>query len=157
MAELSEREGEKDWDLHHLCDNCARELGLPHPKLGDALLVLPPIPLFSTKGSDLACEACGLRFNDFRRAGRVGCEKCYDSFAEPLEEILQKAHAGQSRHVGRGPGASGEVACRRDELAALHRRLKTAIATEAYEEAARLRDLIRGFEEESTPASDASP
>ena len=84
---------------------------------------------------------------EFRRGGRLGCEKCYEAMSPFRTEILEKAHAGKSRHVGRGPGRAGEEAGRRDDLDALQRRLKAAVDSEAYEEAARLRDRIRKLEE----------
>ena len=142
VAETVEREGKSSWDIQHLCDSCAHELGLPHAKTLDAFFQTLPI------GSvvDTKCSQCGLRVSDFRRTGRLGCEKCYEAFREPLAEVLEKAQGGKIKHVGRVPGMTGEEASRREDLAALQRKLKQAIEAEAYEDAARLRDKIRAID-----------
>ena len=57
-----------------------------------------------------------------------------------------KGAGGKTKHVGRVPGMTGEEASRREDLAALQRKLKQAIEAEAYEDAARLRDKIRAID-----------
>ena len=145
VAEAVEHDGERIFEFQHLCDSCAREVGLPHAKTLDPLLLFQPLQL-ATKEVDSACPQCSLRLSEFRRTGRLGCEKCYDAFKGILREVLEKAHTGKSKHVGRGPGPGGEEGGRRDDLEALQRRLRAAIESEAYEEAARLRDRIKTLE-----------
>jgi len=149
LAESVERDGEKSWDFQDLCDACAREMGLPHAKLMDPLVLFQPFQFQTMREADAACSQCGLKLSEFRRGGRLGCEKCYEAMGPFLKDILEKAHAGKSKHVGRGPGRAGEEAGRRDDLDALQRRLKAAVDSEAYEEAARLRDRIRNLERDS--------
>ncbi|MFN0205374.1 MAG: UvrB/UvrC motif-containing protein [Planctomycetota bacterium] len=146
VAECVEREGETVWDVQHLCDNCATMLGLTHAKSLDAVAMLhfQPVPVPAIK--DITCSQCTHKMSDFRRTGRLGCEKCYESFGTQLKEILEKAQAGRTAHVGRAPGMTGEEASRREDLASLNRRLKKAIEREAYEEAAAVRDQIRQIE-----------
>jgi len=146
LAEAVDRDGEKTWEFQHLCDSCARDQGLPHAKALDPLLLFQPLQILGTKETDVACPGCSLRLSEFRRGGRLGCEKCYEAFRGILREVLEKAHTGKSKHVGRGPGPGGEADGRRDDLEALQRRLRAAIESEAYEEAARLRDRIRTLE-----------
>jgi protein-arginine kinase activator protein McsA len=45
---------------------------------------------------------------------------------------------------------SGEEASRREDLAALQRKLRQAVESEAYEEAARLRDKIRSIDPQAS-------
>jgi protein arginine kinase activator len=150
LAEAGDRDGEKTWSFRHLCDGCAREMGLPSAKLLDPLAIFQgPFQLLASKELDIACPQCALKLSDFRRSGRVGCEKCYDAFHDILKEVLEKAHTGKTKHVGRGPGPVGEATGRREDLAALQRRLRAAIESESYEEAARLRDRIRSLEAEA--------
>lgn len=142
VAEVAEREGKTFWDIQHLCDSCAMELGLPHAKTLDSVFATVPVASLT----DAKCSQCSLRFSDFRRTGRLGCEKCYETFRDALQDILEKAHGGKAMHVGRGPGMTGAEAARREDLAALQRKLRQAVESESYEEAARIRDKIRSID-----------
>ncbi len=93
---------------------------------------------------DICCPQCGTTYAQFRASGHLGCAQCYEAFRQPLSEWMEKT-CGASRHAGR---SSGGVACSvslRMQLEKLRRRQKRAIADEAYEEAARLRDEIRAL------------
>lgn len=85
------------------------------------------------------CECCGTLFGDIRRTGKVGCGNCYSVFKEQLTPTLQRIH-GRTTHIGKRPYNNNE---KQDILDDLKKQLKTAIETENYEEAAKLRDLIR--------------
>ncbi len=96
---------------------------------------------------DISCAQCGTTYAQFRASRRLGCAQCYEAFRQPLAEWMQKTY-GASKHVGR---TSGGVACAvslRMQLEKLRRRQKRAIADEAYEEAASLRDQIRALSAE---------
>ncbi len=89
---------------------------------------------------DKTCPACGLTLAAFRKGGRVGCARCYDAFAEELAPMLQDMHRA-GKHVGKVP------VCQRlsAEVDALQKALERAVAGEDFEEAAALRDRIRGL------------
>ena len=76
--------------------------------------------------------------NETGPVGRLGCPLDYWVFTKGLMPLLQRFH-GATRHVGK-------VAQRREgamERLRMRTRLREAIAGEQYEEAARLRDLLR--------------
>jgi protein arginine kinase activator len=79
---------------------------------------------------------------EFRAQGRLGCPHDYNVFRIGLIPLLQRIHRS-GRHVGKSPrhGAPSEGA--QAELMELRRRLHAAVEAEEYEEAARLRDLLR--------------
>ena len=54
----------------------------------------------SSGGEEIRCSACNFTQADFKKAGRLGCAKCYDTFAEGLEGLLKSMHKG-TRHVGK--------------------------------------------------------
>ena len=85
------------------------------------------------------CEFCGTSFSDIRRTGKVGCGNCYSVFKEQLTPTLQRIH-GRTTHIGKHPCNNNE---KQDILDDLKQQLKTAIEKENYEEAAKIRDLIR--------------
>jgi protein arginine kinase activator len=130
----------------HLCQSCARKAGLSlpesPPKLAlDAVvesLIVANVGELVGELAELTCPDCGIKFMEFRAGGRLGCPQDYRVFAAGVVPILQRFH-GASRHVGK--------VARRREGAGRRLRLRTqlreAIAREDYEEAARLRDLLR--------------
>ena len=175
-----------------------------------------PLSLFGSAGSGTAvqnaaaapvkhqpviCEHCGMRFEDFKNTGTLGCGYCYDTFKNRMDGVLKRLH-GSTKHKGRlprshmtGPADPGEntetysdesnagneqdikkqsirkqagqelnsneknnneqinreqdgrerVYAEKDipELKAM---IKNAVNNEDYEEAARLRDIIRVIE-----------
>lgn len=100
--------------------------------------------------SDAACAACGLTFAEFAVNNRFGCARCYADFGDKVDGLLSRYH-GSGLHVGRTPaaklGGPDQLMIRRAQLDAA---LREAVANEAYEKAARLRDEIRKLDEQAT-------
>ena len=95
--------------------------------------------------------SCGLRYSDFRKTGRFGCPRCYESFATPLKHLLKQIH-GSFRHRGKAPPGLAQPRGDRagsEELKSLRGRLDAAVAKEDFEEAVRLRDRIQRLEKGS--------
>jgi len=90
------------------------------------------------------CEVCGLSWSDFAHSIRFGCDACAGHFAPRLDPELYGIH-GAREHVGRLPSLAdqerrhGHIARRMH----LKRQLAKAVAEEAFERAARLRDELR--------------
>ncbi len=135
----------------HLCEPCAREKGVKmdspfgFAELLSGLADLETQP--ATTGAKVtACPQCGMRFEEFRKSGRLGCGACYEAFRRQLEPLLTRLH-GAGRHAGRAPAATSAAAKRQADLEGLKARLRQAVRAEAFEEAARLRDQLRKLEE----------
>ena len=79
---------------------------------------------------------------EFKAEGRLGCSHDYDAFRVGLEPLLLRIHRA-TRHVGKAPKHQGPSPGRAAEMVELRRLLLSAVATEQYEEAARIRDLLR--------------
>ncbi len=104
----------------------------------------------------LTCESCGLTYEEFIQQGRFGCSKCYRSFSSQLGKTL-KSIQGAEIHTGKRPKGLVTVATDRimkdiTEAERLTIRLHEAIEKEEFEEAARLRDLIKQMKEEKSNA-----
>lgn len=136
----------------HLCESCAREHNLipdqatPHVDLKALLgLLLGPLqqpqPQSPAEPLALTCPTCGLKYEQFRAEGRLGCPDDYIAFQATLEPLLERIHRAQV-HMGKLPLAVRR-GNREAELKDLRRKMKAAAKAENYEEAARLRDLIR--------------
>jgi len=149
----------------HLCLSCALksgdsgELPLPPGQLAEVLKQFgdkvggplaealkqaypepPPDPAVSA-----VCPECGTSDAEFRRRQQFGCPACYRVFAEEVQELLPSLHRKGIRHVGRGPATTGasDTRERQHRLLRLRQQLAAAVATEAYEQASRLRDEIQ--------------
>ncbi len=131
----------------HLCPGCAEK----HHLLNPPELNLPAIiqaligqhvGQLTDELARLTCPACGIKYMEFRAEGRLGCPNDYQVFRAGLEPILERFHRA-GRHKGKSPRRFAAYAALQTELLELRRRLQTAVEAEAYEEAARLRDLLR--------------
>jgi protein arginine kinase activator len=135
----------------HLCEECAREKSAQMEQqfgLGDLLVGLTEFGKpgkKETEGADVECPNCGLTYSDFRKIGRLGCSECYTAFKKYLAPLLRRIH-GSCQHVGKSPVKVGKVSRKKIDLQELHKQLQKAIESEAFEEAAQLRDRIKELE-----------
>lgn len=93
----------------------------------------------------LCCPVCGIRYMEFRSQGRLGCPHDYTVFRSGLDALLHRIHRS-TRHLGKSPRQGAPPTDRLVEIALIRRQLQSAVDAEAYEEAARLRDLLRAKE-----------
>ena len=94
--------------------------------------------------SSVKCERCGTSKADFEKKGLLGCGMCYETFQDDMKFILRRIH-GSNKHIGYRPTSKRQLTSAPD-VKALQRKLETAIEKEDFEEAAKLRDLIRDAE-----------
>lgn len=94
----------------------------------------------------LSCPRCGMTYKEFTEGGRLGCATCYETFKEPLKPMLRRLH-GATTHLGKAPRRTGASLRLRHTIDALKDEQQGAVAAEAYERAAELRDQIRTLEE----------
>lgn len=151
----------------HLCEECATDytsFQMEKPilnsdlTLGDLLSTL----LDNYNSSDkkkagttnpvLICDRCGTSYEEFVQTGRFGCSNCYQAFNGQLGKTF-KGVQGSEVHNGKRP--KGIVTATSDrimkgftETEKLALRLQEAIEKEEFEEAARLRDLIKQMKKE---------
>ena len=100
----------------------------------------------SGKGAN-KCPVCGRTYDSFRQSGRLGCGSCLDTFSPYMDSVL-KSIQGSSEHKGKIPHKSGGKMAAKREIETLKRKLAAAIENEEFEEAAKLRDKIKGLEKE---------
>ncbi len=133
------------------------EVSAPIPELASPLTfpdeIRPALPFtIDTSGTTHAadgCPLCGATLSDIVAVGKVGCAQCYHFFGEgensPLRLLLH-ALTGCVSHRGQAPASKRRLRERAERLARLKLSLKEAVVTEAYEQAAMLRDEIRALE-----------
>jgi len=87
---------------------------------------------------ELKCDECGLTSREFQETGKLGCDKCYQTFEDKLIHLLKRLQ-GSVQHAGKSlPGLE-----HRHEIDNLKAELQNCIEKEEYERAAVLRDKIR--------------
>ncbi|GGH85484.1 protein arginine kinase activator [Pullulanibacillus pueri] len=141
----------------HLCEECAREKGEGftgsnafsiHNLLSGLLNFEQPM---SDHGAEepaqtIQCSKCGLTYGEFARIGKFGCDECYKAFNNKLNPILRKVHSGNTTHTGKIPKRIGKDISARRKLTDLKRQLHEHVEREEFEEAAKIRDVIRELE-----------
>ena len=152
----------------HLCEECAHKKSAQMEQqfgLSDLLAGLAGFEKQKDEkeGLSLKCPNCGMTFKDFKKIGRLGCGECYTAFRSFLGPLLKRIH-GSNLHCGKTPVSRIAKLTRKrtsgvreansaplpvvqsDDVQSLRIRLQKAVETEAYEEAARLRDQIKELE-----------
>jgi protein arginine kinase activator len=137
----------------HLCQRCAADRGIETSittplknMIADYLPAVQASQALTSQLDSMRCAFCSMSLADFRESGRLGCASCYTTFDQSLRALLRRVH-GNAKHAGRQydappPDLLHEVTA----LGELRERLRRAIAQEEFEQAAQLRDQIRGME-----------
>lgn len=141
-----------------LCESCSKAKGVSDPTgfaMADMLFGLGATKEMeqATTGTDVTCPQCGFSQADFKKAGRLGCAECYNTFSEGLEGLLKTMHKA-TKHVGKVPQALRTAKDQKEKLKSLSKKLDKAIAEEDFESAVQLRDEIRQLKDK---VSDVSP
>ena len=111
--------------------------------------------------NELSCIKCGLTWDDFLHTGKFGCSNCYSDFESRIDPILRSLQ-GATNHVGRiGTVKEGNNVKRNlddkmeekqntniNKVDKLKEDLKNAIKEERYEDAAKIRDELKKYNEE---------
>lgn len=159
---IKESNGKKD--EFFLCTECAT--GFQQKGIGFTMAFDPALqvafhnflPGFIEYGKGLGgtltkeslCNGCGLTFEEFQKNGKLGCGICYATFQKQLTPILNRIH-GSVSYKGKQPyDAQDSMPKASLQLEDLKKLLQDAIAQEAYEQAAKIRDEIREMERRNT-------
>jgi protein arginine kinase activator len=153
----------------HLCEECATDytsFQMEKPLLNSDLTLGDLLSTILGGYSDdenkntgeavkpITCENCGTTYEEFLKNGRFGCSQCYKSFDldGQLGRTL-KSIQGAEVHTGKRPKGYVTIGSDRSmkdftEVERLSMKLQEAIEKEEFEEAARLRDLIKQMKKE---------
>ncbi|MBU9889421.1 MAG: UvrB/UvrC motif-containing protein [Candidatus Omnitrophica bacterium] len=136
----------------HICDSCAAEKGTEFKTYFNFSDLLSNVPglgdlIASTgKKESLLCKSCGMPYEEFSKDGRLGCPGCYDAFRKPLGAVIKQVQRA-GFHVGKKPSKIAKNVRNVHDLRRLQERLRKSVETEAFEEAALLRDEIKQMED----------
>lgn len=133
----------------HLCEHCARDIGL-NSKLNSYSVSVPDMLSYLDEGikgdnPEEVCGVCGISSADLESSGKVGCTHCYEALSRSIHALFPE---GKEPYAGKQPAAGSPSPVADPEPAegasALLRQLDEAVQDERYEDAAKIRDLIRG-------------
>jgi protein-arginine kinase activator protein McsA len=82
----------------------------------------------------IVCSSCNKSLSDCLSSKKVGCLDCYVAFKESLHGVFQKIHLSIFNK---------QSAPLTQDMQELESSLRNAVAAEMFEEAAKLRDLLR--------------
>ena len=152
----------------HLCEDCAEKYTSFQMEntilnkdltLGDLLsTILDNYYVGGTKETEerklvTRCKDCGTTYEEFIQNGRFGCASCYQSFSKQLNKTL-KSIQGADNHTGKRPKgfitSTDRIVKDFSQTDLLSLKLQEAIEKEEFEEAARIRDLIKVLKKEET-------
>lgn len=137
----------------YLCEECAKETG--HIDDNDVIsfknliagILNPNVKELEDKRNEvLQCDSCGLTYDEFRREGKVGCSKCYDTFEDKLRPLIKRIH-GSEKHVGKIPKDKDKYLRVKRDIKELKAEMEKVIEDENFERAAELRDEIYALEQ----------
>lgn len=124
----------------HLCSHCAKAMQLSTEDFFAPFSLFSP---FVKRGyeEEKSCPRCGMTLSEIQKKGKFGCSECYDTFAKKLDltPFIGKGYEGKIENKN----TAKEEKPAPSPLASLKEELKKALAEEAYEKAAILRDKIR--------------
>lgn len=96
----------------------------------------------SAKLAAASCPDCGVKYMDFRNSARLGCPYDYVVFRDGLIQLLDHVHSA-THHRGKRPRRWRTPIESHSDTRQLRLQLRFAVEAEEFNEAARLRDLIR--------------
>ncbi len=134
----------------HLCEQCAYEKGTDIKQYFNFSDLLAGIADKDTVESSLStevskCSQCNSTFEDFSKSGRLGCPHCYVSFKTSLNSLVKRIHRS-TKHIGKRPKKVPGELKPQIELRKLQEQLRILVEKEAFEEAVKVRDLIKKLE-----------
>ena len=143
-------------EKYHLCEACAAQKGIDvhadpvdlggmMEKLKNQLAHLKEdLEAPRAAPGPAVCPSCGMTRTEILKKGRLGCDRCYETFAaEMLPVVVSLQHGDQ--HLGKVPRRASDRMKTSVEQVRLRRELDKAVAGENYEQAARLRDQIKSL------------
>lgn len=131
---------------YYLCSSCAATEGAGMSGMHFKDITDNIFGFFSpSERSEYRCPGCNLSYQEFRKSGKFGCEKCFEAFSGVLPSMVKDIHGAVS-HTGKIPKRSGSDIIKRKQVKDLRAQLENAVKEENFELAAKLRDEIRGLE-----------
>lgn len=97
------------------------------------------------------CKGCNSSYSDLLEKSRIGCEHCYDAFCENILDLLRRCQVS-NKHIGKKPKIYKNTC--KEQIDLFHQKMKIAVDSENYEEAAILKENIKKLLEQKIKSSE---
>lgn len=130
----------------HICEECAQRKGIfqkVHLSINEMLGKVEAISI-SKEETELRCSYCGLSLSDFKQNMRFGCGNDYEIFKSEILPLLERIHSS-TKYIGKHPQNINATEKLLLKISELERELEEYIKNENFEQAASVRDKIKGL------------
>lgn len=138
-----------------LCEKCAKEYGKAifsdvqeekeeYVSFNNVLSILFNDETKKREQLKKECPNCGTKVNEIEKGKLLGCEECYKIFFKEIDVLVEKDNI-VNEHRGCIPNKLGNEIELKREIKQLEKEMEIAVAIEAYEKAAVIRDKIKGL------------
>lgn len=128
-----------------LCEGCARKKGISIsigvPQATEAKGAQEEA---GSADNDVVCPRCDLSLGELKERGWLGCPRCYQAFADEIDDLLLRVH-GSRVHKGKHYRGAAEGVLDGGDVHRLRKEMELAIRSEKFELAAAIRDKINGM------------
>ncbi|MCS7250069.1 MAG: UvrB/UvrC motif-containing protein [candidate division WOR-3 bacterium] len=139
-----------------ICEECAKKRGVLESGKTLNIEEILKIMLKAKEKEDkeLKCPRCLLTFYEFKKYGKFGCPDCFKAFEEKLIPFIKKIQTTirekeeEVFHKGKKVTVGVKRSLLLSEIKRLKMELEKAIREEDYEQAAKIRDMLKEKEEE---------
>lgn len=139
-----------------ICEECAKKRGIL--EMGKTLNIDEILKVMlkakEKEDKELKCSRCLLSFYEFKKYGKFGCPDCFKSFEERLIPIVKRIQTTIQEkeeeifHKGKKITIGTKKSLLLTEIKKLKIELEKAIKEENYEQAAKIRDILKEKEKE---------
>lgn len=133
---------------YFLCEVCANKMGINDFSdiFSPMFVSIPEVFGKAELPKSLICSKCGYTLEDYSKTGMFGCEHCYSTFEDTLDELFLKFH-GKNRHIKIEKGnKTKKKKEKKENIEELKEEIQKLVEEEKYEEAAVVRDKIKRLE-----------
>lgn len=99
------------------------------------------------------CPTCQMSLKDIAHVGKFGCRDCYATFKDDVYDIVRRVQGGHTRHSGKYPKSTHQKRALKQQIEGKRQQLQELIETQAFEEAAIVRDEIKALEAKQSEVS----
>lgn len=149
LSKIMDGESTSIW----LCEKCAKEYGKTmftdideekdeYVSFNNVLSILFDDVNKKNEKLKTECPSCGTKISEIEKGKLLGCGECYKIFYKEIDEIVEKDNM-YNEHKGCVPSRLGKEIEIKREIKQLEKEMEIAIAIEAYEKAAVIRDKIK--------------
>ena len=135
----------------NLCQDCAIKEGVfatEQSSLFDDMFSVFADMLPFEKANNISCPVCKTSLREFKTTQKLGCANCYEVFRSEVENLIKRI-APFEKHKQQAIKATKTKQTKQEKIEDLKEKMKTAVAEERYEDAAKIKKQIQKLEAEN--------